>query len=183
MLEALKEAAAAASEQEVPVGAIVVHDGTIIGRGHNQVITQHDPTAHAEIMALRDAAKTKSNYRLTGATLYSTIEPCAMCAGALVHARIDRLVFWGDRRESGSRCYSLRDLYVECAEPSSDGGNGHPWRRMSRCATVVFSRTSWQRTGEVRERLNRAVSKTVVPARVPWVRIPPSPPHFRTEDV
>jgi tRNA(adenine34) deaminase len=93
MREALGEAEAARQNGEVPVGAIVVLDGKIIGRGRNMVIGSSDPTAHAEIVALRGAASVLNNYRLTGAELYSTIEPCAMCAGAIVHARIERLVY------------------------------------------------------------------------------------------
>jgi tRNA(adenine34) deaminase len=93
MLEALVEAQAAGDEGEVPVGAIVILGGAVIGRGRNAAIKSSDPTAHAEIIALREAARTVGNYRLTGATMYSTIEPCAMCAGALVHARIARLVY------------------------------------------------------------------------------------------
>ena len=90
---ALGEAEAARQSGEVPVGAIVVLDGKVIGRGRNMVIGSSDPTAHAEIVALREAASALNNYRLTGAALYSTIEPCAMCAGAIVHARIERLVY------------------------------------------------------------------------------------------
>lgn len=100
--EALAEADAAEAEGEVPVGAIVVLDGAIIGRGHNRVIRQSDPTAHAEIEALRDAAKTIGNYRLVNAALYSTIEPCAMCAGAIVHARISRLVYGAADEKAGA---------------------------------------------------------------------------------
>jgi tRNA(adenine34) deaminase len=90
---ALGEAEAARQSGEVPVGALVVFDGKVIGRGRNMVIGSSDPTAHAEIVALREAAGAVNNYRLTGAALYSTIEPCAMCAGAIVHARIERLVY------------------------------------------------------------------------------------------
>ena len=90
---ALGEAEAARQSGEVPVGAIVVFEGEVIGRGRNMVIGSSDPTAHAEIVALREAASALNNYRLTGAALYSTIEPCAMCAGAIVHARIERLVY------------------------------------------------------------------------------------------
>ncbi len=91
---ALEEAHAAEAEDEVPIGAIIISPtGEIIGRGHNQVVTTSDPTAHAEIAAMRSAAKALGNYRLTGCTLYSTLEPCAMCAGAILHARIGRLVF------------------------------------------------------------------------------------------
>ena len=93
MREALVEAMLARESSEVPVGAVVVADGRIIGRGRNAVIAGNDPTAHAEIVALRDAAAAIRNYRLTATTLYCTIEPCAMCAGALVHARVERLVY------------------------------------------------------------------------------------------
>ena len=93
MREALRLAAAAAALGEVPVGAVVVRNGVIIGRGYNRPISGVDPTAHAEIVALRQAAAYVGNYRLTGADLYVTVEPCTMCAGALVHARIGRLLF------------------------------------------------------------------------------------------
>ena len=102
MRAALAEAAAAADAGEVPVGAVVVLDGEIIGRGHNQPITSHDPTAHAEIVAMRDAAARIGNYRLTGATLYVTIEPCLMCVGAMVHARIGTLVFGTPEPKAGA---------------------------------------------------------------------------------
>jgi tRNA(adenine34) deaminase len=90
---ALAEARQARDADEVPVGAVVVLDQRMLGYGHNHPIGSHDPTAHAEIIALRQAARASGNYRLTGATLYVTIEPCAMCAGALVNARIQRLVY------------------------------------------------------------------------------------------
>jgi tRNA(adenine34) deaminase len=90
---ALEEARQAGRAVEVPIGAIVVLENQIIGFGHNEPISRHDPTAHAEILAMRQAARQIGNYRLTGATLYVTIEPCAMCAGAIVIARIKRLVY------------------------------------------------------------------------------------------
>jgi len=93
MREALELASAAAARDEVPVGAVVVIDGRVVGRGFNQPISTSDPTAHAEIVALREAARALGNYRLTGATLYVTVEPCVMCVGAAVHARIDTLVY------------------------------------------------------------------------------------------
>ena len=93
MREALRLAGTAAALGEVPVGAVVVRDGVIIGRGYNRPISGVDPTAHAEIVALRQAAAYLGNYRLTGSDLYVTVEPCTMCAGALVHARISRLLF------------------------------------------------------------------------------------------
>ena len=93
MRSALAEAEIAADAGEVPVGAVVVSGGEIIGRGHNRSEADHDPSAHAEIVALREAARKLGNHRLTDATLYVTLEPCAMCMGALVQARIERLVF------------------------------------------------------------------------------------------
>ena len=90
---ALEEARLAGDAGEVPVGAVVVREGAVIGRGQNRVLRDVDPTAHAEIVALRDAAKVLGNYRLNGCVLYSTLEPCAMCAGAMTHARVERLVF------------------------------------------------------------------------------------------
>jgi tRNA(adenine34) deaminase len=93
MTAALREAAQAETEHEVPVGAVVVLNGTIIGRGRNSPISRNDPTAHAEIQAVREAAQHVGNYRLVGATVYVTVEPCLMCMGALLHARIKRLVF------------------------------------------------------------------------------------------
>ncbi len=93
MQEALRLARQAEAEGEIPVGAVVVIDGHIAGRGYNRPIASHDPTAHAEIQAIRQAAAAVGNYRLPGATLYVTLEPCPMCAGAIVTARIQRLVF------------------------------------------------------------------------------------------
>jgi len=90
---ALEEAQKAAKKDEVPVGAVVVLSGRIIGRAHNMPITHHDPSAHAEMLALREAAKTIGNYRLIGAELYVTLEPCIMCAGAIIQARLARVVF------------------------------------------------------------------------------------------
>ncbi len=93
MQAALAEALAAAEAGEVPIGAVAVLNGEIIARGQNRVIRSSDPTAHAEIVALRAAANVLGNYRLNGVTLYVTLEPCAMCAGAMIHARVDRLVY------------------------------------------------------------------------------------------
>ena len=99
---ALEEAARAAQVGEVPVGAVVVLDGRLLGSGHNAPIKDCDPTAHAEIVALRGAAREAGNYRLIGATLYATIEPCAMCCGAVLHARIERLVYGADDAKAGA---------------------------------------------------------------------------------
>jgi len=93
MAEALAEARRAADEGEVPIGAVVVFDGRVVGRGRNARERLNDPTAHAEIHALQEAARSLGRWRLTGATIYATLEPCPMCAGALVNARIDRLVY------------------------------------------------------------------------------------------
>jgi tRNA(adenine34) deaminase len=93
MQAALAEARLAAEAGEVPIGALIVREGEIVARGQNRVLRDVDPTAHAEIVALREAAKALGNYRLNGCTLYVTLEPCAMCAGAMIHARLDRLVF------------------------------------------------------------------------------------------
>lgn len=102
MTRALELGAEAAAAGEVPVGAVVVLGGKLIGEGWNQPVASHDPSAHAEIVALRVAARTIGNYRLSGASLYVTIEPCAMCAGALVHARVAQLVFAAREPRAGA---------------------------------------------------------------------------------
>jgi tRNA(adenine34) deaminase len=102
MEEALRLAHLAEVAGEVPVGAVVLYEGRIVGRGWNQVVTLSDPCAHAEIQALRDAARSLGNYRLSGCELYVTLEPCAMCAGAIVHARITRLVFGARDPKAGA---------------------------------------------------------------------------------
>jgi tRNA(adenine34) deaminase len=102
MREALALAAAAARAGEVPVGAVVVMNEKIIGRGFNRPIGSHDPTAHAEIVAIREAAVAVGNYRLPGATLYVTIEPCLMCVGAMIHARIGTVVFGAAEPKAGA---------------------------------------------------------------------------------
>lgn len=101
MREALALADRAAAIGEVPVGAVVVLDGQIVGRGHNAPIASHDPTAHAEVVALREAAAGLSNYRLAGATLYVTVEPCLMCLGAAIHARVARVVYGASEPRAG----------------------------------------------------------------------------------
>jgi tRNA(adenine34) deaminase len=109
MHAAIAEAQAASAEGEVPVGAVVLLDGEIIGRGNNRVIRDSDPTAHAEIVALRAAAQHLHNYRLTGCTLVVTLEPCAMCAGAILHARVGRLVYAANDPKAGA-CGSALDV-------------------------------------------------------------------------
>ncbi|MDZ4098435.1 MAG: tRNA adenosine(34) deaminase TadA [Methylophilaceae bacterium] len=112
MQMALSLAEEAAENGEVPVGAVIVKDGVVIGRGSNAPISQHDPSAHAEIQAMRDAAKYLGNYRLVDCTLYVTLEPCAMCAGAIQHARITRLVFGASDPKTGA-CGSVINLMSE----------------------------------------------------------------------
>lgn len=109
---ALDLAQQAAAAGEVPVGAIVVKDGEIIGRGSNAPITTHDPTAHAEIRAMRDAAQRIGNYRLVGCTLYVTLEPCAMCSGAIQHARIAKVIYGANDAKTGA-CGSVVNLMAE----------------------------------------------------------------------
>lgn len=110
MREALRQAQAAFDLGEVPVGAVVVHDGRIVGRGHNQPIAATDPTAHAEIVAVREAAHTLGNYRLNGCTLYVTVEPCLMCVGALVHARVEAVVFGTPEPKSGALVSAIQAM-------------------------------------------------------------------------
>lgn len=112
MRQALELAERAATLGEVPVGAVVVKDGVAIGRGYNQPVSTHDPTAHAEVVAMRDAAAKIGNYRLAGCELYVTLEPCAMCAGAIMHARVGRVVYGADDPKTGA-CGSVIDLFSE----------------------------------------------------------------------
>ncbi len=109
MVEAIKEAAAAADEDEVPIGAVIVYEGKIIARAHNQREALSDPTAHAEMIALTQAAEYVGNWRLHGCTMYVTLEPCPMCAGALVLARVDRLVYGPADAKAGA-CESLYNI-------------------------------------------------------------------------
>ena len=102
MLAALGEARSAAEAGEVPIGAVIAREGKLIAHGQNRVLRDNDPTAHAEIVALRGAAHVLDNYRLNGCTLYVTLEPCAMCAGAMIHARIDKLVFAANDPKAGA---------------------------------------------------------------------------------
>jgi tRNA(adenine34) deaminase len=112
MREALALARQAAAAGEVPVGAVVVQDGVVTGRGYNQPLAARDPTAHAEVVALRDAAQRIGNYRLGGCALYVTIEPCAMCAGAIMHARIARVVYGAADPKTGA-CGSVVNLFAD----------------------------------------------------------------------
>ncbi len=108
MTRALELAQQAQQRNEVPVGALVVRDDRLLGEGFNRPISSRDPSAHAEIIALRQAAIAADNYRLPGATLYVTIEPCAMCAGAIVHSRIARVVYGADEPKAGAVCSHLQ---------------------------------------------------------------------------
>ena len=110
MGEALAQAKLAGERGEVPVGAVIVRDGEIIGRGYNQSICSNDPTAHAEVVALRDAGSRTSNHRVVNADMYVTIEPCTMCAGALVHARVATLYFGAPEPRAGAVMSSARAL-------------------------------------------------------------------------
>jgi tRNA(adenine34) deaminase len=110
MRHALELAREAAALEEVPVGAVIVKDGEIVGEGYNRPISSRDPTAHAEIVALREAARRMGNYRLTDTTLYVTLEPCVMCAGAMIHARVARLVF-GARDPKTGAAGSVVDIF------------------------------------------------------------------------
>ena len=112
MRESLRLAVRASERGEVPVGALVVKDGKVVGRGYNAPISSKDPSAHAEIQALREAATALGNYRLEGCSLYVTLEPCAMCAGAIMHARIARLVYGAADPKTGA-CGSVVDLFSE----------------------------------------------------------------------
>lgn len=110
MRMALREARRGFDEDEVPVGAVVVRDGKVVARAHNRPVHLEDPTAHAEVLALRRAARKAGNYRLNGCTLYVTIEPCAMCAGAIVHARLARIVFGARDPKAGASGSALTVL-------------------------------------------------------------------------
>lgn len=112
MRESLRLAMRAAERGEVPVGALIVKNGIVIGRGYNSPISTKDPTAHAEIQALRDASTALGNYRLEGCSLYVTLEPCAMCAGAIIHARIARLIYAASDPKTGA-CGSVIDVFAE----------------------------------------------------------------------
>ena len=112
MQQAIEQAKLAAIAGEVPVGAVLVRDGQVISAGFNQPISNSDPSAHAEMMAIRSAAQSISNYRLPGSTLYVTLEPCIMCAGAILHARVDRVVFGAVDPKTGA-AGSVLDVFSE----------------------------------------------------------------------
>ncbi|XBH11137.1 tRNA adenosine(34) deaminase TadA [Edaphobacter paludis] len=132
--EAIAEAHAAEASGEVPVGAVVVHNGKIIGRGQNRVLRDSDPTAHAEIVALREAGRHLANYRLEDCTVYATLEPCAMCAGAILHARINRLVYAAADPKAGA-CGSV--LAVMNHPQLNHRVNVHPGLLAEECGTLL----------------------------------------------
>ncbi|MGA2730334.1 MAG: tRNA adenosine(34) deaminase TadA [Terracidiphilus sp.] len=126
MEAALAEARSAAEAGEVPIGAVVVREGEIVARAQNRVLRDNDPTAHAEIVSLREAARILGNYRLNGCTLFVTLEPCAMCAGAMIHARIDRLVLAAADPKAGA-CGSVLSVL------------NHPPRNRASCCAAFFA--------------------------------------------
>ena len=111
MSAALEEARTAAERGEVPIGAVLVHEGNIVARAHNRTLTDNDPTAHAEMVAIREAAQTIGNHRLNGTSLYVTVEPCAMCAGAMIQARVARLIYGSAEQKGGAvrTCFQILD--------------------------------------------------------------------------
>ena len=137
MRKALKEAAKAVALQEVPVGAVIVKDGKIIAKGHNRCITDKDPTAHAEIVALRKAAKKLANYRLNDCYIYVTIEPCAMCAGALVNARIKKIFFGAlDKKAGGCKSvFKIADNKKLNHKIETEGGKSKHLNK--ECAAII----------------------------------------------
>lgn len=145
MERALELAARAASIGEVPVGAVVVLDGREVGSGYNAPITACDPTAHAEVRALRDAAARVGNYRLPGATLYVTLEPCTMCVGALVHSRISRLVYGADEPKAGAIVSARRTLDEPHLNWRVETESGVLKQRCSQIISDFFSRRREER--------------------------------------
>ncbi len=135
MREALEQAQHAWDLGEVPVGAVVVKDGVVIARGYNQPIDKHDPTAHAEIVALRAAAEVLGNYRLPGCELYVTLEPCVMCSGAMMHARLTRVVFGASDPKTGV-CGSVLNLFEQ--SQLNRGGRRRAGRRVRRHAEALL---------------------------------------------
>ena len=171
MALALEEARRAMEDGEVPIGAVVVNNGKIIARAHNLREGLQDPAAHAEMLALRQAARKLGRWRLTGTTLYVTLEPCAMCAGALVLARIDRLVYGCEDQKAGA-CGSVFDIVREPRlNHRIEVVRGV---RQEECQSVLKEFFTDRRGG--RARLKATASKAVVGETPPGVQIPPSPP-------
>lgn len=154
MQAALELAQQAAQAGEVPVGAVVVKDGRIVGRGWNQPISATDPCAHAEVVALRDAARTLGNYRLSGCELYVTLEPCTMCVGAIVHARVARLVYGAPEPKSGAVESRLRLLAAEHLNHAVEWEKGVCEEQASRLLRDFFE---WRRQKKRQEKENKIV--------------------------
>ena len=135
---AIKQAIKAEKEGEVPIGAVLVKDELLIAKAHNQPITKNDPTAHAEVQLLRNAGKKLQNYRLTGSTLYVTLEPCAMCFGAMIHARVKRIVFGAYDPKTGV-CGSSEDLTnANCFKHKINVTGGVSERKCSQLLQAFF---------------------------------------------
>ena len=186
---ALREAERAMEHDDVPIGAVVVHDGEVLATGRNEREERQDPTAHAEILALREAAEKIGSWRVLDSVLYVTLEPCAMCAGAIVLARVPRVVFGAWDPKAGA-AGSVLDVLAQPQTQPSPRRRGRTARGGVRCAAVELLRGAAASRcsrypfaappGGVAERLNAAVSKTVMGGfRPSRVRIPP-PPSVRT---
>ena len=177
MREALAVARQGASLGEVPVGTIIIKDGIVLARAHNGREGTKDPTAHAELIAIRQAASSVGDWRLTDTTLYVTLEPCPMCCGAIVLARIPRVVYAASDPKAGAARTLFNLLQDERLNHPSGGHTGNSSRGKQPSAQIFFPRSAnlnfWRDAGA---RLNRTVSKTVVALSSPWVRIPLSPP-------
>jgi tRNA(adenine34) deaminase len=191
MEAALDEARRALAFGEVPIGAVVVIDGQIVARGHNRPISTVDPTAHAEVVALREAARAVESYRLLGSTLYVTVEPCLMCVGALVHARVDRLVYGAPEPRTGALVSAVQGLDLPGLNHRFDVIGGVlevPSDRsgvLSRAASAGIMKCSRRlpcpRRSHIPDRRGTEVVVTGAPRKRlvrkgTWVRIPPSPP-------
>ena len=141
---AIAEAHAAEATGEVPVGAVVVHEDKIIGRGQNRVLRDTDPTAHAEIVALREAGLALGNYRLEDCTLYATLEPCAMCAGAILHARIARLVYAAPDPKAGACGSVLSVLNHPSSTTSSNSSPASSPKSAARSSPISSASAAWK---------------------------------------
>ncbi len=150
MQRALRLAAQAERLGEVPVGAVIVKDGVLLAEGWNQPIVRHDPSAHAEVVAMREAGRALRNYRLVGTTLYVTLEPCSMCVGAMIHARVDRLVFGASEPKTGALggAFDLQSLHA----------HNH---RLEVCGGVLAEQSRQQLQAFFRARRNAGRSKPV----------------------
>ncbi len=180
---ALREAEQALEHEDVPIGAVVVREGEVIGTGHNERELRQDPTAHAEILALREAAREVGGWRVLESVLYVTLEPCAMCAGAIVLARVPRVVFGASDPKAGAAGQRAGRPRRAAPEPPARGRRGAAGgrvrsavERLLRLAALADRLALVRHPGGVAERLNAAVSKTVVRLiGVPRVRISPPP--------